>query len=192
MFSGLRLVAIGLLYSVFSALTYSVTGSTCICTTVQCPVVGVNTLVMGDGGSTVKYTYIEHNGHAVVSSVKGLVSPKSLDKGTEPTKCTQDYSRMLEDDGSSNCDAGHIMANRLGGYGNEPINIFPQKFAINRGAYAQFEGKIYDCIKSGANQATLNWQFSYESTNHTMPNKVAYSADFDKGDCTHLEDSFAN
>ena len=99
---------------------------------------------------------------------------------------------MLEDDGLENCDAGHIMANRLGGYGNEPINIFPQKFSINRGAYAQFEGKIYECIKSGANQATLNWNFSYETTNHTMPNKVVYSAEFDKGDCTHLEDTFSN
>jgi hypothetical protein len=99
---------------------------------------------------------------------------------------------MLEDDGLENCDAGHIMANRLGGYGNEPINIFPQKFSINRGPYAQFEGKIYECIKSGANQATLNWNFSYETTNHTMPNKVVYSAQFDKGDCTHLEDTFSN
>jgi hypothetical protein len=192
MFSGFRLTTISILYSLFSVLTYSVTGSTCICTSVQCPVVGVNTLVMGNGGSTVKYTYIQHNGHAVVSSVTGIVSPASLDKGTEPTKCTQDYSRMLEDDGLENCDAGHIMANRLGGYGNEPINIFPQKFSINRGPYAQFEGKIYECIKSGANQATLNWNFSYETTNHTMPNKVVYSAQFDKGDCTHLEDTFSN
>ena len=192
MFSGFRLTTISILYSLFSVLTYSVTGSTCICTSVQCPVVGVNTLVMGNGGSTVKYTYIQHNEHIVVSSVTGIVSPASLDKGTEPTKCTQDYSRMLEDDGLENCDAGHIMANRLGGYGNEPINIFPQKFSINRGPYAQFEGKIYECIKSGANQATLNWNFSYETTNHTMPNKVVYSAQFDKGDCTHLEDTFSN
>ncbi len=192
MFSGFRLTTISILYSLFSALAYSVTGSTCICTSVQCPVVGVNTLVMGNGGSTVKYTYVQHNEHIVVSSVTGIVSPASLDKGTEPTKCTQDYSRMLEDDGLDNCDAGHIMANRLGGYGNEPINIFPQKFSINRGPYAQFEGKIYECIKSGANQATLNWQFSYETTNHTMPNKVVYSAQFDKGDCTHLEDTFSN
>ena len=192
MFSGFRLTTISILYSVFSVLAYSVTSSSCICTSVQCPVVGVNTLVMGNGGSTVKYTYVQHNEHIVVSSVTGIVSPASLDKGTEPTKCTQDYSRMLEDDGLENCDAGHIMANRLGGYGNEPINIFPQKFSINRGAYAQFEGKIYECIKSGANQATLNWNFSYETTNHTMPNKVVYSAQFDKGDCTHLEDTFSN
>lgn len=191
MLGEMRLFA-GVLYGLCSIISYAVTGSSCICTTAQCPVVGVNTLVMGNGGSTVKYTYVEHNNHIVVDSVKGIVTPASLDKGTEPTKCTQEYSRMLEDDGLSNCDAGHIMANRLGGYGNEPINIFPQKFSINRGPYAQFEGKIYECIKSGANQATLNWHFSYESTNHTMPNKVVYSADFDKGDCTHLEDTFLN
>lgn len=191
MLGDMRLFA-GVLYGLCSIVAYAVTGSSCICTTAQCPVVGVNTLVMGNGGSTVKYTYIEHNTHIVVDSVKGIVTPASLDNGSEPTKCTQEYSRMLEDDGLSNCDAGHIMANRLGGYGNEPINIFPQKFSINRGPYAQFEGKIYECIKSGASQATLNWQFSYESANHTMPNKVMYSADFDKGDCTHIEDTFPN
>ena len=57
MFSGFRLTTISILYSLFSVLTYSVTGSSCICTSVQCPVVGVNTLVMGNGGSTVKYTH---------------------------------------------------------------------------------------------------------------------------------------
>jgi hypothetical protein len=33
---------------------------------------------------------------------------------------------MLDDDGVKDCDAGHILANRLGGPGNQPINIFPQ------------------------------------------------------------------
>ncbi len=33
---------------------------------------------------------------------------------------------MLDDDGVKDCDAGHILAHRLGGPGNQPINIFPQ------------------------------------------------------------------
>lgn len=39
---------------------------------------------------------------------------------------TQNYSRSLDDDGVQDCDAGHILAHRLGGPGNQPINIFPQ------------------------------------------------------------------
>jgi hypothetical protein len=192
MFSTLRIFAVGLLYTLFLSDVYAGSSNSCKCTTEQCPVIGVNTLVMGNGHSTVKYTYIDQDGYIVVSSVEGTVLPSSLDKGTETTKCTQDYSRMLEDDGSKDCDAGHIMANRLGGYGNEPINIFPQKPAINRGMYAQFEGKIYECIKSGAKQATLSWKFTYDNTSRTMPSQVTYSAAFDQGDCTHLTSTFTN
>jgi len=166
--------------------------STCVCTTTQCPIVGTNTLVMGGGAATINYKYIQQNGIPVVSSAEGIVLVDSLDKGTDTTDCTQKYARMLEDDGNSNCDAGHIMANRLGGYGNQPINIFPQQLSINRGAYAQFEGKIYDCIKSGANQASLSWVFQYHNSSSTMPSTVHYNAVFDKGDCTDIKSTFTN
>lgn len=166
--------------------------SKCICTTVQCPLEGINTLVMGDGGSTIDYTYILHNNIPVVSSAKGTVYPHSLDHGSETTECTQKYSRSLEDDGASNCDAGHILANRLGGYGNQPINIFPQLLSINRGSYAQFEDKIYHCIQNGASQASLSWVFSYPNSTSTMPNEVLYEATFDKGDCRTIQENFIN
>ena len=67
-----------------------------------------------------------HNGYAVVISAYVTIVKDNLDKGTDTTSCTQDYSRMLDDDGVKDCDAGHILANRLGGSGNQPINIFPQ------------------------------------------------------------------
>ena len=164
----------------------------CICSAAACPSVGVNTLVMGGGAATVHYTYIQQHGVPVVSSADGIISVASLDKGTDTTECTQKYSRMLEDDGASNCDAGHIMANRLGGYGNQPVNIFPQQLSINRGVYAQFEDKIYHCIQSGATQASLSWVFSYHNSSSTMPSQVQYTATFDKGDCTRLHSTFTN
>ena len=181
-------------YTPFSYADYNAdyNATTCICTTVQCPNVGINTLVMGDGYSTVHYTYILQNDVPVVSSAEGVVSIKSLDKGTDTTDCTQKYSRMLEDDGASNCDAGHIMANRLGGYGNQPINIFPQQLSINRGSYAQFEDKIYHCIQSGASQASLSWIFTYRNSSSTMPYEIRYTAVFDKGDCTRVQSTFSN
>jgi hypothetical protein len=90
------------------------------------------------------------------------------------------------------CDAGHILANRLGGWGNQTINIFPQDLSINRGAYAQFENDIYDCIYGGASSAKLSWTFSYASSTKTKPNKVAYSASFTGGPCTSLSQTFTN
>ncbi len=62
----------------------------------------------------------------MVTSATATITIADLDKGTDTTSCTQSYSRMLDDDGVQDCDAGHILAHRLGGPGNQPINIFPQ------------------------------------------------------------------
>lgn len=62
----------------------------------------------------------------MVKSASVTITKANLDKGTDTTSCTQDYSRSLDDDGVKDCDAGHILAHRLGGPGNQPINIFPQ------------------------------------------------------------------
>jgi hypothetical protein len=171
---------------------YFISASKCVCTTVDCPVEGNNTIIMGNGGANIDYTYVKHNDYEVVVSAFGTITPDSLDNGTGTTSCTQQYSRMLEDDGVENCDAGHILANRLGGYGNIPTNLFPQNSTINRGIYAQFEGDIYECMKSGAKIAHLSWVFYYENTKHTMPNSVNYVAKFDGGECTTLQSLFPN
>ncbi len=90
------------------------------------------------------------------------------------------------------CDAGHILAHHLGGLGNQPINIFPQSASMNRGVYAQFESNIYDCILSGATNATLNWIFYYPDTTHTKPTSLKYEAMFEGGNCTNLSKLFDN
>lgn len=54
-------------------------------------------------------------GIAVVTSASVTITKSNLDKGTDTTSCTQTYSRNLDDDGVKDCDAGHILANRLGG-----------------------------------------------------------------------------
>lgn len=165
--------------------------SLCVCTTVPCPVVGPNYLNAGGGGQGI-YNYVQHGDYPVVSTASVSLSPKDLGTGTDTTSCTQSYSRMLDDDGVQDCDAGHILANHLGGQGNQPINIFPQDLSINRGSYAQFEGDIYDCIDGGASSALLSWTFYYESSTHTKPNKVDYAATFTGGPCTSLSQTFSN
>lgn len=147
---------------------------------------------MGNGTANINYIYNLHNNYEVVVSASGTITPDSLDNGSETTSCTQQYSRLLEDDGEQNCDAGHILANRLGGYGNIPTNIFPQDLSINRGTYAQFEGDIYDCVKNGAISGFLSWEFYYDSDKHTMPNSVKYVAKFDGGNCDTLTSLFPN
>ena len=170
----------------------TLTGANCVCTTVPCPIEGNNHVIMGNGGADMNYMYKLHNNYEVVMSASGTITPDSLDNGTGTTSCTQHYSRDLEDDGEQNCDAGHILANRLGGYGNIPTNIFPQNSSINRGTYAQFEGDIYDCIKNGAKSGFLSWEFIYDSDKRTMPSSVKYAAKFDGGKCNTLSSLFSN
>lgn len=163
----------------------------CVCTTVQCPQEGINNVIMGNGYANIDYIYEFHNDQLIITSASGTIYPESLSQGTETTDCTRKYSRMLEDDGNQNCDAGHILANHLGGYGNIPTNIFPQNLNINRGSYADFENDIYECMISGANNADLKWVFYYHN-NHTMPYQIDYQADFENGNCTHIQSQFSN
>ena len=107
----------------FSLFLYSTSDSNCVCTTVPCPQPGINTITMGNGGSTISYTYETHNSYPVVISATGKVYNSSLNHGSDTTSCTQKYSRMLDDSGLENCDAGHMLANHLGGYGLSLIHI---------------------------------------------------------------------
>ena len=174
------------------ALYSKLSSAGCVCTTVACPVSGSNVLTVG-GGSQAYYTYSSHNGIPVVTGANATITISNIDKGTDTTSCTQSYSRSLDDDGVQDCDAGHILANRLGGPGNEPMNIFPQDLGVNRGAYAQYEGQIHDCITlHGASKAALKWTFSYKSTTNTKPIGVHYTASFTGGTCTSLSMDFTN
>jgi hypothetical protein len=102
----------------------------------------------------------------------------------------------MEDDGLSNVDAGHILAHHLGGPGNAPINIFPQALHYNRGAYASFEGDIYDCMtlasSDSAESADITWTFAYNDTKSTQPHSVVYSVKYNGGNCDNVETEFPN
>lgn len=166
--------------------------SSCVCTTVPCPVQGNNYLTEG-GGGTGTYYYVLHNNIPVVSSANVRININNMNKGTDTTSCTQSYSRSLDDDGVKDCDAGHILANRLGGPGNQPINIFPQDLSINRGSYAQFEDSIYQCITTkGVSYADLYWTFKYNSTTQTKPIGVEYKVVYTGGSCTSTKKNFLN
>lgn len=145
------------------------------------------------GGAKGTYYYVSHNGIPVVSTASVTITKADLDMGSDTTSCTQTYSRNMDDDGVQDCDAGHILAHRLGGPGNQPINIFPQDLSVNRGSYAQFEDTIYHCVANGASSASLSWSFSYASSSNTKPIQVVYKASFGSGgSCASLSETFPN
>ena len=93
-------------------------------------------------------------------------------KGTEPAANVRAYAQNL---GESTDDAGHILANRLGGFA-VPTNIFPQSPHENRGEYRTHEAAIYSCI-GASTKASLSWSFKYAGTG-TRPTSVTYTASF--------------
>jgi hypothetical protein len=64
---------------------------------------------------------------------------------------------------------------------------------VNRGAYAQYEDSIYQCItKYGATQAALSWSFTYSNSTRTKPSGVTYKAVYTGGSCTSTTQTFTN
>jgi hypothetical protein len=183
------------LYKTHSLL--NTTSSSCVCTNVACPIAGNNYLTEGGGGTGTYYYYYYyyslHNNIPVVISASVHITKYNLDKGSDTTSCTQSYSRTLDDDGIQDCDAGHILAHRLGGPGNQPINIFPQDLSVNRGSYAQYEDSIYHCIANkGATSADLSWSFTYSSNTKTKPVTLTYRAKYTGGSCLDTTKDFPN
>ena len=154
------------------------------------PSAGNNELRAG-GGGTCNYRYTEHDGTPVVTSASCDISPKDLGTGTEPTYIGRDYVRQLgSHDGCDDDDAGHILANHLGGKA-VPTNLFPQSPHLNRGDWAKLEEWIYNCIKVHRSSATLSWQFFYASTAKERPSRASYAVIFNHG-CNGTKESFSN
>ena len=63
----------------------------CVCTTVSCPEVGCNHIVMGNGNANMYYYYINRGEFNVILSANGTINTNSLDNGSETTSCTQKY-----------------------------------------------------------------------------------------------------
>jgi len=138
---------------------------------VDYPKAGTNVL----GNS--QYVYTAVGSKVRVSTAHSIVKQANLDTGSDTTQTTRDWAHSQ---GLPNDDAGHILANRLGGSGKDPVNIFPQNLSVNRGVYRVFEGHIADCVAGTAGvTATLDWTFTYPSSNATRPDGVTYCVKYD-------------
>ena len=156
---------------------------------VDYPTAGTNSVTSG-GGGTCSYSYADHGGTPVVTSAKCTITKADLNTGNEPGTTTRAYARKL---GSPcpNDDAGHILADRLGGAGTNPTNIMPQAPHLNRGAWEAFERKIAACMNGGSSKATLSWTWEYKTSADTRPTTMTYSSSYDTG-CANAHQSFIN
>ena len=151
---------------------------------------GSNSLSAGGGGKC-SYEYSSHDGSPVVTSASCAITKADLNTGSEPGTTERSYVRKLGGhDGCNNDDAGHILANRLGGKA-VPTNLFPQSPHLNRGAWEEFERGIASCMAGGASRATLKWTFAYSSSSKQRPTTATYSASYDSG-CSSAYQSFSN
>jgi len=139
---------------------------------VDYPKAGMN--VFGSG----QYYYVAVEGKVRVNTVHAVITKANLDTGSDTTTTTRDWAHSQ---GLPNDDAGHILANRLGGSGKDPVNIFPQNLSVNRGTYRVFEGLIADCLVGTPGViASLDWMFTYLNATTTRPNGVTYCVEYDR------------
>jgi len=168
----------------------------------RCPGRGDNELPAGGGGSCkFRYTYHDGNGTGtgapVVTSGSCSITRADLGAGGDTTVRTRNWVRELAvNDGCEMDDAGHILANNLGGCGKCPINLFPQNLRINRGEYRLMEAAIYDCIAAAPEGAVaqLSWKFWYKTPakQHMRPESYQYNATFSSGPCSPMSKIFPN
>jgi len=165
----------------------------------DCPRSGDNYLSSGGGGSC-KFRYTWHDGMGadtgvpVVTSGSCTITSADRGQGSHTNERVRNWVRSLgEHDGAQQDDAGHILANNLGGCGTCPINLFPQNLRINRGEYRLMEAAIYDCVEPGVT-ASLSWKFWYSSPalQHLRPSSYQYNATFSGGNCGAMSAVFQN
>jgi len=113
-----------------------------------------------------------------VSTVTATIRPQDLDTGTATNASSRAAARAQ---GCSTDDAGHPIANRLGGHGGVG-DVFGQNPSVNRGAFRVREGQVYDAVRpggtSGPNGATaqVTVQYHYANDTDTRPNGVTYNS----------------
>ncbi|KAF6211117.1 hypothetical protein GE061_014231 [Apolygus lucorum] len=124
-----------------------------------------------------------------VEYIKAEIKKQHLDKGTGTNQKTRAYAQSM---GGRNDDAGHLIAQRLGGTGRDTYNIIPQNKNINRGAWRnQVEAKIYNEVKAGRTIIFEVWP-RYKTPTDTRPNAIVYQAKKSNGQTFLKKNSIPN
>lgn len=113
---------------------------------------------------------VTHGSNNELKSVFAKIEKRHLGTGTATNASSRNYARAL---GKKTDDAGHGIANSLGGPGGKyGKNIFPQNPAVNRGEFNRLEIKISKAVQNG-NEVYVRVKPIY-SQGSTRPYKVIY------------------
>ena len=105
-----------------------------------------------------------------ILTAEATIKRTDLGTGTNTNAASRSYARGL---GNADDDAGHMIGKQLGGSGGKK-NVFPQDFHVNRGEFAQFEGRVVDFVGLHG-QADIQIKFQYKNGG-TRPTKITYTA----------------
>jgi RHS repeat-associated protein len=131
---------------------------------------------LAGSGNTITASFVAVGTNRQLASVSGTVDFSDLYQGSGTTAKTVAFAQSFGGGANGKDDAGHTIANRLGGPGNDTSFIFPQDYKTNRGAFSQFEGKIAGALSQGGagSTASITQIFGYGGT--MRPTSVSYSA----------------
>ena len=105
-----------------------------------------------------------------ILTAEATIKRTDLGTGTNTNAASRSYARGL---GNADDDAGHMIGKQLGGSGGKK-NVFPQDFHVNRGAFAQFEGKVADFVElHGETKVKLTFNYD-QQISKTRPISVTY------------------
>lgn len=107
--------------------------------------------------------------------VRADISEANIDEGTEPTARIRDW--IQNDVGCpAGDDAGHYIANSLGGSGSNYQNIFPENTTLNRGKQSQWEKVVKEYVQNECSIARVTVTVSFRDTEDpdTRPVSVRY------------------
>jgi hypothetical protein len=111
----------------------------------------------------------------VSSQVKADIEEQHIDGGTGKNQTVR--NGVQNDVGCSiNDDAGHYIANSLGGIGRKYYNIYPENRTLNRGKQRVWEGKVKEYVMNDCDKArvTVRVKFNDNSSPSTRPVTVKY------------------
>lgn len=114
--------------------------------------------------------HVHRSSNGRVEGVHAFIRREHLGQGTSTNDRIRVYARSM---GERNDDAGHIIAQGLGGSGTMEENIFPQNSNINRGAWREAESMVRDVVEADG-QVEFSVIFTYDNARSTRPSSFIY------------------
>ncbi len=137
--------------------------------------------------------YVRLGSRGRIEQVKAWVLKSNLGGGSSTDSNSRRFSRRL---GCFLDDAGHAIANALGGSGRIAKNLFPQNPNYNRGRYKDWEGKIRSLVADGRKApvgAKITLTFSYGSPGKpNRPRAIKYEVQYGRGFSKRMYQTFSN